>query len=147
MIAGMARVQDARLEHLREVPLFAACTEEQLAHVVRASREIEVPAQTTLYRHGDAGSEFYLVLTGEAMVKRYGRKIATLGPGGCFGELALLTGARRNATVVVTADSTLLVLSQPEFDELLDTVPRLAHKLLAALAQRLADADEKAFTR
>ena len=143
----MARVQDARLEHLRAVPLFAGCTEEQLAHVVRASSEVEVPAQTTLYRHGDAGSEFYLVLTGEVMVKRYGHKVATVGPGGCFGELARLTGARRHATVVAMADSTLLVLSQADFDELLDTVPRLAHRLLATLARRLAEADEKAFTR
>jgi CRP-like cAMP-binding protein len=143
----MTSGKDTRLERLGSVPLFSSCTAEQLALIEQAAREVEFAAGDVICRHGDPGTDFFLVLEGEASIKRYGKRVASLKPGGAFGELALLTGLRRNATVVAVRGSTLLALAEQDFAVLLDRVPGLAHKLLSELARRLADADEKAATR
>jgi CRP/FNR family transcriptional regulator, cyclic AMP receptor protein len=103
-----------------------------------------VPAGKVLAEEGAPGHEFYFILDGTAAVKHGNRKIATLGPGQYFGELALLDRAPRNATVVSESPMTLLVLGQREFSGILDEVPALSHKLLAAMAARLREADAKA---
>jgi CRP-like cAMP-binding protein len=84
-------------------------------------------------------------VTGTAAVRRKGRKVATLGPGSYFGELALLDRQPRSASVVAETDMVLLVLEQRHFLGLLDTVPTLARKLLGAMAARLREADKLAF--
>jgi CRP/FNR family transcriptional regulator, cyclic AMP receptor protein len=76
-------------------------------------------------------------------VTRKGRKVATLGPGTAFGELALLDRAPRNATVVAETPMELVVLGQREFAGILDEVPGFARKLLAGLAHRLRESDAK----
>ena len=143
----MAGAGDTPLEQLlRQAPLFASCEEAQLARIARAVREVRVPAGTAIFRHGEIGTEFFLLLEGEAVVKRYGRRIASLKPGSTFGELGLLTGLRRSASVVTTTDATMLALSQEDFSALLDEMPRLAHKLLADLARRFYEVDAKSLT-
>jgi CRP-like cAMP-binding protein len=82
---------------------------------------------------------------GAASVKRNGRKAATLGPGGYFGELSLLDRRPRSATVVSETEMTLLVLEQRRFNGLLEAMPALAHKLLVAMSERLREADTRAF--
>jgi CRP/FNR family transcriptional regulator, cyclic AMP receptor protein len=77
-------------------------------------------------------------------VSRQGRKIATLGPGSGFGELALFEKAPRNATVVADTDMELVVVGQREFAGLLDQVPGFARKMLAGTAHRLREADARA---
>jgi CRP-like cAMP-binding protein len=77
-------------------------------------------------------------------VRRNNRKVATLGPGQYFGEMALLDRRPRSATVTSETDMTLLVLGQRQFNGVLDAVPALARKMLAAMATRLREADEKA---
>ena len=124
--------------------LFSALSKKELNQIGRASDEVSVPSGKTLVEEGSTGHEFFLILDGSAIVKRNGRKIATLGPGQYFGELALLARGPRNATVVADSDSRLLVLGQREFSGLLDEVPGLAHKILNTMATRLADADAKA---
>ena len=74
------------------------------------------------------------------------RRLAVLHEGAVFGELALLTRLPRNATVEATQDSTLLVLTKHNFSALLDEVPGLAHRLLASVAQRLYEADNRSVT-
>ncbi|MDP9336290.1 MAG: cyclic nucleotide-binding domain-containing protein [Actinomycetota bacterium] len=93
---------------------------------------------------GDRGSEFFVILDGTARVSRQGRKIATLGPGSGFGELALLDNAPRNATVVADTDMELVVVGQHEFEGLLADVPGFARKMLAGTAHRLREADARA---
>ena len=73
------------------------------------------------------------------------KEIATLGPGQYFGELALLDRGPRSATVIAKSDMDVLVLGQREFTGVLDEVPTLAHKLLTSMAQRLREADAKAY--
>lgn len=142
----MARGRDTKLEQLGQVRLFSSCNKKELQLIGRASDEIEVPAGRVLCEQGKPGFEFYLLLDGEAVVKRNGKKVATLEPGRSFGELSLLTRLPRNATVEASAPSTLLVLGQREFSGLLDEVPGLAHKLLIYMAQRLNEADAKSIS-
>jgi CRP-like cAMP-binding protein len=138
----MAR-RDAFIEHLQEVPLFAACSRKDLQLVARRAEDVRVPAGKTLVSEGETGHEFFVVLEGSARVSRQGRKIATIGSGGSFGELALLEKAPRNATVVADTDMELVVLGQREFAGLIDEVPGFARKLLAGMAHRLREADAR----
>lgn len=137
---------DNKLDQLANVRLFSNLTKKELARVGRASDEIEVDAGRLLVREGATGHEFFLILEGQAVVKRAGRKVATLGPGQYFGELALLDRAPRNATVVAETPMRLLVLAQREFNDLLDAVPVLSQKMLRLMAARLRDADGRAVT-
>lgn len=135
--------KDAYLDHLAEVPLFAAASRRDLQKVARASDEVAVKAGRVLVDQGRPGHEFFLILEGTATVRRNNRKVADLGPGQYFGELSLLDRGTRTATVVAETDMKLLVLGQREFLGVLDDVPGLANKLLRIMANRLREADLK----
>jgi CRP-like cAMP-binding protein len=79
-------------------------------------------------------------------VRRGGERVATLGPGDYFGELALLDHGPRSATVIAETDMRLFVLGQREFAGLVETVPGLAAKLLPGLAHRLREVDATAWS-
>lgn len=129
---------------LGDIWLFSACTAGQLKTIRRQVEEIEVEAGRVLCEEGTVGREFFFIVEGTAAVRRGGRKIATLGPGGYFGELSLLDRKPRSATVVSDTPMTLIVLDQRRFNGLLDEMPALAHKLLVAMSQRIREADAKA---
>jgi CRP/FNR family transcriptional regulator, cyclic AMP receptor protein len=131
------------LNHLAEVPLFRACSTKDLKFIARAATEVEVSAGKELVREGVPGHEFFLIVSGKADVSRNKRKVAKLGPGQYFGELALLDRGPRNATVTASEPMTVLILGQREFTGVLDEVPGLARKLLTSMAARLRDADAK----
>jgi CRP-like cAMP-binding protein len=137
--------RDRLAEQLRAVPLFAACSKGDLKIVARHVVEVEVPAKTIVVKEGERGDSFFIVIDGQvALRRRAGRvnkKVATIGPGGWFGELALLDPAPRNATAVATTDSTLAALELRMFRAVLRDVPAMSEKLLAGLARRLRDAD------
>jgi CRP-like cAMP-binding protein len=133
------------LDHLAEVPLFSACSKKDLQRIAKASDEIDVQAGRVLVEQGRPGHEFFLIIDGQASVRRNDRKIATLTEGQYFGELSLLDRGPRSASVIADTDMTVLVLGQREFSGVLDDVPELAHKLLASMARRLREADSKAF--
>src|SRR4051812_27430889 len=96
------------LDHLAQVPMFSACSKRDLQLIGRASDEVSVAAGKTLVEEGSPGHEFFLILDGSASVYRDGRKLATLGPGQYFGELALLDRGPRSATVKADTDLTTL---------------------------------------
>jgi hypothetical protein len=123
------------------VPLFQTFSGQELAAIARVANELIVEAGGLLCRQGDVGNEFFLILEGEASVRRNGKKVATLGPMEYFGELALLTRYPRNATVIAETGMTLFVLDRSKFKTVIDSIPALAHKLLAGLAERLSAAD------
>lgn len=140
----MARLRrDAFLDHLARVPLFSALSKKDLALVAKSAEDVKVDAGKVLVTEGSAGAEFFVIMDGKARVTRRGRKVADLGPGLFFGDLALLDRAPRNATVVADTPMEVLVLGQREFAALIDEVPGFAHKLLAGLARRLREADAK----
>lgn len=135
----MAR--DTHLDKLADVPLFSALSRKDLQRIAKASDEVDVKAGRVLVDQGKTGHEFFLILDGTASVRRNNRKVATLGSGDYFGELALLSREPRDASVVADDDMKLLILGQREFTGLLDAVPGLASKILAIMARRLRAAD------
>jgi CRP/FNR family cyclic AMP-dependent transcriptional regulator len=140
------RTRDIYLDHLAQVPLFSTCSRKDLQKLGKASDEIAVKAGKVLVEEGRPGHEFFLIEDGTAEVRRKNRKVATLGRGQFFGELSLLDRGPRSATVVAETDMTLVVLGQREFLGVIDEVPAMAHKLLAALAGRLREADSRALS-
>jgi CRP/FNR family transcriptional regulator/CRP/FNR family cyclic AMP-dependent transcriptional regulator len=92
---------------------------------------------------GDVGEEFYLLCEGSAVVDRDGNEIAKLTEGGFFGEMALLDGEPRSASVRVTEDSRLLAIHRRDFSHLLDRIPEIARGMLTELTRRLREADRR----
>jgi CRP/FNR family transcriptional regulator, cyclic AMP receptor protein len=137
----MAR--DAFIDHLAGVPLFSACSRKDLQLVAKRAEDVKVEAGKQLVTEGDTGTEFFVIIDGNATVARHGQKVAELGPGQFFGDLALLDRAPRNATITADTPMELVVLGQREFAGLIDDVPEFAHKLLAGLARRLRESDSQ----
>jgi CRP/FNR family transcriptional regulator, cyclic AMP receptor protein len=133
-------------DYLATVGLFSVLSKAELREVLKASDQIEVERGKVLVVEGRPGHEFFLILEGEALVRRNGSQIATLGPGEYFGELSLLDHGARSATVVAASDMRLLVLGQREFAGLLQTLPGMAAKLLVTMAHRLRVADSRAIS-
>ncbi len=133
----------ASLEHLRNVPLFSSCSTKDLEKIAKAGDEIEMPAGTMIVDQGQTGREAFIVLEGTVVVKRNGKKVASLGAGTVVGELSLLDHGPRTATVVCETDCTLMLITQRHFLAVVDDVPALAHKLLASLASRIRDLDRQ----
>lgn len=129
-------------DQLSRIPLFAGCSDRDLEHLAHAADRIRLPEGTLLTRQGDIGREAFVILTGSAAVDRDGERVAEIGPGDVVGELALLDGGPRSATVTATSDIEALVLTRPAFTAVLDEIPTLAHRLLVTLARRLRTAED-----
>lgn len=136
---------NAYLKNLAQVPLFSSCSNRELQKIARASDEITIDDERVLVEQDAIGHEFFVIIDGTADVKRSNRRIAELGPGDHFGELALFDGGPRTATVVATSPMRVLVLGQREFAGLLDEVPGLAHKVLRSMAARIRELDAKIY--
>jgi CRP-like cAMP-binding protein len=130
------RPRDAKIELMRSVPLFADCTTAQLAAIAPLVDELHVPAGRRLIREGAVPHEFLVLVDGEAEVHRRGRLLCRLGPGDFFGELSLLSGGVRTATVATTTPAHLLVLTDRAFARIAERVPGVSLKLLRAVAER-----------
>lgn len=131
------------LNHLAQVRLFSACNNRQLAKIARASDELSLPAGKVLMEQGQPGREAFVIVDGQATVTVGDIQVATVGPGDHVGELALLDGGPRTATVTAATDMTVLVISQRAFFALLDDVPGLARKILGSLASMVRELDEQ----
>ena len=135
---------DPKIELLSKVQMFSSLNKRELGLIARSADVVTVKPGTEIVTQGTPGHEFYLVVSGQATVRRNGRKIATLGPGQYFGELALLDRGPRSATVIAETEVELAIISQREFLAVLNQVPAVAYKLLVSMASRLRDADTKA---
>jgi CRP/FNR family cyclic AMP-dependent transcriptional regulator len=138
----MAR-RDEYLEHLARVPLFSCCSKEELKRLARRTTDIQVEAGQTIIRERQGAYEFFVVADGRAEVTRKGKKVAEIGPGDFFGELGLLDRALRDATVTALTPMEIIVLPQWDFEAALDEAPRMTRKLLAGMAHRLRQLDER----
>ena len=103
------------------------------------SRVVEVPVGTMLTRAGESGEEFFFILDGSATVEVTRRKRLKLGPGEFFGEMSLLDGEPRSATVRAETDMRLLVILRRNFQTLLTEVPELTRNILIVLSRRLRE--------
>jgi CRP/FNR family cyclic AMP-dependent transcriptional regulator len=134
----MAR--DEYLECLASLPMFSKCTKKQLQEIGEVATELILPVGKVLTRQGEVGFEVFMLLDGTASVTRDGQPVATLTGGDFVGELAVLSGHPRNATVTAETELRVLVLTHAGLDQLLDDIPGLAKHLLYEVSARLVAA-------
>lgn len=132
------------VSRLANVPLFSDCSQRDLQTIARVVREIPHPAGTVIAREGEPGVGLFILLDGTAEVSIGGRKKATLGPGEFFGEIALLDGGPRTATVMAKTDVNMLGLTEWVFRGLMSEHPTIALKTLQQMAGRLRVATKAA---
>ena len=122
---------------LAQVRLFHSCRAEELDRLASVTTELDVPPGQVLCREGQAGHEFFVVVEGQARVTMRERELATLGPGSFFGEMALLDGGPRIATVTAATPMKLLVLHRREFRHLLGRGPTVVTEVLSVVGERM----------
>ena len=131
------RTKDAKVDLLRNVDLFSACSKSELAKVAALVDEVDLPAGKVVTREGTAGREFFVIADGRVTVTMPDGSEVTLGPGSFFGEMSLLDGGPRVATVTAATPLHLLVVDRRSFRALLASTPSVTEKMLAELARRL----------
>jgi CRP/FNR family cyclic AMP-dependent transcriptional regulator len=141
--AAAARSSDtARLwaDVLREVPLFAHVSARQVRKIASLGSVARFDAKTPIVNAGDPGDAFYVILNGRAKIRRgSGRTVAEIGPGAYFGEMTLIDGAPRSATIVAETETTCLMLTRKRFAKVLRGEPTVAFALLRTLAARVRE--------
>lgn len=120
--------------------LKAKFNNDELEALSSLSTPVEVTAGTALMTEGSLGRQALVMIDGTASVIRDGEKIATIAAGEIIGEISLLTGERRNATVIADTDVTVYALSPREFTSLLARCPRLARRVATTAIHRLSAA-------
>ena len=131
----MAR--DEKLDLLRTVPLFHGLRDRELERISALADIIDLPAGRTIMTQGDRGAEMFVVVSGSAWIERDGESLGDRGAGEVLGEIALLDGGPRTATVTLAENSRLLVLARREFQSMLDEFPEVRLQVLETVAHRL----------
>ena len=146
---GNFQDEQEQLELLRRTPIFSSLTDGHQnlpAELAKFAQTKTFSSTTLIFQRGDPGDAFYMILSGSVKVFRHNEEgarvtLAYLGPGECFGEMALLTGEPRSASVEAIGETRLLVLEKADFDKLLGGDSKITHFLLRILSQRLQHAD------
>ena len=123
---------------LGKVPLFAGVPARQVRKIASLGSVARFDASESIVSAGDPGEAFYVILSGRAKVRR-GRVTADLGPGAYFGEMALVDGAPRSATIVAKTETACLMLTRKRFAKILRDEPAVALALLRTLAARVRE--------
>ena len=139
--------RDPLAQRLALLGPFAGCSDAELAEVVRRTCSCRVHPGDRLAVEGAAGHEFVVIVEGHADVSVAGELVARLGPGDCFGEVALLDGGARSATVTATTDMVLQVSDRRELQAVLASAPTVGQNLLRTLASRLRAANRSGAQR
>jgi CRP-like cAMP-binding protein len=135
--------QSDYLGHLTSVPLFAQCTKAELKSLARHTSDITAEPEQILIKEGQGAYDFFVIVSGEADVSREGRVVAHLRAGDWFGEIGLLAPALRDATVTARSQMELIVLAQWDFEQAIAEAPGMTRRLLAGMAHRLRDLDQR----
>jgi CRP/FNR family cyclic AMP-dependent transcriptional regulator len=135
-------------ELLRHVPLLSGLSEGELQRIAQVAVARRFPKGARVFHEGDESDACYVVRSGEVRVTREhsdGRAIAlaTLGPGEIVGELAMLDGEVRSASVEALSDVELLAISAPDMRGLLERNPEITSKLVVALTRRVRETNER----
>ena len=133
-------------DQLAHVPLFGHLSRKERREVDQLMTQVDLEPGQVLAHQGATGHEFFLIVGGTAKVERDGVHVADVGPGDFQGEISLLDGGPRTATVTATSPMVIMVATQIEFFALLDRVPALARQMLPALAHRVRAANDAALT-
>jgi CRP-like cAMP-binding protein len=138
--------QQQAIDRIRSVPLFSEFGAKELQRVAAIAKEVEFPAGKVIAKQGETGVGFHMIADGEAAVSVDGVEHATLGPGSYFGEISLIDGGPRSATVTAKTDLKTVSLTSWDFNALLDEFPELSRTLLIQLCRRLRTV-EKSFSQ
>src|SRR5262245_51771830 len=140
-------LHDRAVRHLlSDVAVFSGCGARELRRVDQASVEWHVEPGRVMCREGAAGRECFVIVAGEAAVTVAGVEIARLGGGSFFGEMAVLDGGPRTATVAAITAMDLLVFTSGEFHALLRDVPTVLRNVVTTMTSRLRLADRAMVT-
>jgi CRP-like cAMP-binding protein len=134
--------KNAKIELLKRVPLFERCSRRELGQIAMLADELDLPSARDLTREGAGGFEFIILVEGEADVVRGVRVVNQLGPGDFVGEIALVSGKPRTATVKTRGPARVLVITASGFRTLMHDVPSIKDKVLAAVTARIPDEHE-----
>jgi len=126
--------------HLTEVPFFSSLSKREIQEIARATDEIDVKQGEVLAREGDVGQEFFVIIEGSAEVVRGSERIAELGKGDFFGEMALVGDEPRMATVSATAPMRVAVMSRSAFRGFDRMMPAVHARIVEAIEARRAAA-------
>ena len=128
---------DHRVEALAKAPLFGGFSHRDLRKVAKRCDELTVHAGDHLCQEGEHGEWAFILVDVGAEVVVAGHHVATLAPGEICGELSLLDGGPRAATVTASGDGSVLLVPRPAFLDLLEEVPSLVAVVLASFGERL----------
>jgi len=127
---------------LAQVPLFEGLSRRHLKQVAEHADEISFRPGETIVEADQPGGSFFVIVEGEVKVMRGGRVIARAGPGEFFGEISLLDGGPRTASVVAETPVVAIRLFKASFDKVVREEPRVAGKILVVVARRLREAEK-----
>ena len=130
--------KDGKVKLIEKVPLFSRLSKKELEDVARIADELDLPSGKDMATEGDRGREFFVLLEGEADVRKGDQSINTMRKGDFFGEIALVTKMPRTATVTATTDVRVLVINERDFATLLKNSPEIGRNVAEALAERIA---------
>jgi len=131
-----------KVDLLRKIPLFGRLSQRQLNAVAKHIDEVQLRKGAVLAKQGAQGMEAIIIVDGRARVETDGTMLAELGAGDVVGEMSVIDGKPRSATVIAETPVNLLVLHRRDFVSLLETVPGLQRKLLVTLCERVRQADQ-----
>lgn len=131
------------IERLRGIPLFSRLSDKQLKRLGAAMRERHVAPGAEITVEGRGGPGFFVIESGEASVLVGGTEVNRLGPGDSFGEMSVIDGGPRSATVRAATDLRCHGLTSWEFKPLVDANPEIAWALLETLTERLRRAESR----
>lgn len=123
------------------VPLFEGLSKRQLKQVAGLGEVVNYMEGHSVVRQGDIGDSFFVALTGQAKVQVKGRTVHRVLPGDHFGEISLLDGGERTATVITETPMTMLMISRANFLKTLERDPEMSMVLLESLARMLRRVD------
>lgn len=136
------RRRSQKVDVLQTVPLFQTLSKRDLDHIATIADEVDSAPGEVLMRQGEPGREFMLIVSGSVRVERNGKVIARRGAGEFLGEMALLDGQGRTASVITEEPSRLLVIHWARFWPLIETMPEIQRKILVGLAGRMRELQE-----
>jgi len=131
-----------KVDLLGKIPLFGRLTQRQLNAVAKHVDEVQLRKGAVLAKQGAQGLEAIIIVDGRARVEGDGRTLAELGPGDVVGEMSVIDGKPRSATVIAETPMNLLVLHRRDFMSVLETVPGFQRRLLVTLCERVRQADQ-----
>ena len=130
-------MSDDAVEALRTVPLFKGMSDRALKRVAEISKEVAHPAGKTVVEEDHSAVGFHLILSGQADATQGGAVVSTMGPGDYFGEMSLIDGKPRSASVVAKGDLRTLSIPAWNFNRLLDDNPEMMRALLVVMSERI----------